>query len=83
MTETSQIQSINCDLNQSYCFIHLEKSFYAEGGCSDNIVSISAESQQTLSVLSSAMYTQTPVKLYLSAECASNAHVLQAFNLVK
>ncbi|WP_120513651.1 hypothetical protein [Photobacterium salinisoli] len=80
--EVNTIQSIQCDIKASHCQLAFEKPIFSTS-CTKNAVVIPAEKQQLISVLSSAMFTGTQVKVHFASECVNGAYELQTFDLVQ
>ncbi|UTM57403.1 hypothetical protein L4174_000460 [Photobacterium sp. CCB-ST2H9] len=80
--DVNTIQSIQCDINATHCQLVLEKPVDSTV-CIKNTVIVPAEKQQLLSVLSSAMFTGTQVRVHFTSECVNGANELQTFDLVQ
>ncbi|KDM92383.1 hypothetical protein [Photobacterium galatheae] len=80
--DVNTIQGIQCDIHADHCQLVLEKPI-SSTACLKNAVVVPAEKQQLLSVLSSAMFTGTQVKVHFASECVNGAYELQTFDLVQ
>ncbi|BCL71386.1 hypothetical protein TUMSATVNIG1_33520 [Vibrio nigripulchritudo] len=82
-THVSEIGNIQCAMDSEYCEIVLPNALNIKSDCAGNQVLVSTSEQQTISVLASAMFTQTKVKFHISEACEQGSPVVQSYQMIK
>jgi len=82
-THVSEISNIQCTMDSEFCEIVLPNALNMKSDCAGNQVLVSISELQTISVLASAMFTQTKVKFNISEACEQGSPVVQSYQMIK